>query len=161
MSEVVDPSPKVYFNLNLPRLKTILLNLTEYERFNNEFSGQNVTEAITRDVEFYNTQESFRGCPVNFRHLHGSTGFYSKIYGHAESLRSQLEQQGRKVSRSLMQHKSLGVNYSSIKLDEMREIPNEFIFDLLMVLANKQIEITTDPTRMTCYEKKVHDALGD
>jgi hypothetical protein len=149
---------KVYFNLNLLRLKTILLNLTEYERFDNEFSGQNVTEAITRDAEFYNTQESFRGCTVNFRHLHGSTGFYSKIYRHAESIRSQLEQQGRKVCRS---HKSLGVNYSSIKLDEMREIPNEFIFDLLMVLANKQIKITTDTTRMTCYKKKVHDALGD
>ena len=69
-------------------------------------------------------------------------------------------QSGRSVARSLMQHKHLGVNYSSIKLDDMREIPNEMIFDLLMVLANKQIEVTTDPTRMTYYERKIHDALG-
>ena len=156
------PVPKAYFSMNLCRLKTVLLNLGEQERFNNGFSGQNVTEAINRDFAFYNTQESFKGNPVNFRHLHGTTGLYCKIFSHAESLRSQLVQSGRSVARSLMQHKHLGANYSSIltKLDDMREIPNEMIFDLLMVLANKQIEVTTDPTRMTYYERKIHDALG-
>ena len=62
-------------------------------------------------------------------------------------------QSSRPVARSSMQHKHLGGNYSSIKLDDMREIPDEMIFDLPMVLANKQVQVTSDPTRMTYYEK--------
>lgn len=73
MSEVTAAS-KLYFRMILLRMKTVSIESDGATCFNIGFSGQNVTEAINRDVDFYNTQDSFKGNVVKFRHLHGSKG---------------------------------------------------------------------------------------
>jgi hypothetical protein len=61
---------KVYFSLNVPMLVVIGLHLTEHERYNNGFSGQDVPAAIKRDVVFYNSQDAFAQNKVVARQLH-------------------------------------------------------------------------------------------
>lgn len=154
-------TPKVYFSWNLHRLQTVLLHLAEQERYTNGFSGQDVGDAIKRDVIFYNSQVHFASNAVVARHLHGTGMLSSKIFAHAESLRSQLSQLGKASALSQLDFKHLGISSSAISKDDMRSVPSQTIFDLLILLANKQKETTTDPSRMTYFEKRNYDTAGD
>jgi hypothetical protein len=86
---------------------------------------------------------------------------YSGIFAHAESLRSQLMQLGKPAALAQLDFKQLGVSSTSITKDDIKNKLPEMIFDLLTALANKQNKTTTDPSRMTYFEKKNHDAQGD
>ena len=72
------------------------------------------------------------------RHLHGTGMLYQKIFAHAESLRSQLSQLGEASTLAQLDFKHLGIRSSAISKDDMRSVPSQTIFDLHIVLANKQ-----------------------
>ena len=74
------------------KLQIVVSHLADQQRFNCAFSGQNREAAYRTDLAFYNSDLAFANLPVTRRHLHGKDGIYSKIYGHAEALRSQTQQ---------------------------------------------------------------------
>lgn len=84
-----------------------------------------------------------------------------RVFAHAESLRSQLSQLGKASALAQLDFKHLGISSSAISKDDMKSVPSQTIFNLLIVLANKQKETTTDPSRVTYFEKRNFETEGD
>ena len=99
---------------------------------------------------------------VNRRHLHGKDGIYCRIYGQADTLRAQLMQHGRESSLSQMSHKSFGISSVTMMRDgpALFDSNREAVFDFLISIANMQHETTSNPARMTRFERVNHDKEG-
>ena len=95
-------------------------------------------------------------------HLHGKDGLYVKFYGMAESLMSQLVQKGRDAALLLSTPKSLGVSAATMIRDGADHYVSSrvSVFDQLLMIANNQLETTSDPERMTRSERLNYDEEG-
>lgn len=124
--------------------------------------GQNPDQAYERDIRYYNGHPMFSKMEVTKRHLHGKEGLYTKLYGTAEALRSQLIQKGRDAALILLTPKSLGVSAATMIRDgsDYYIASRENVFDQLLVIANNQLETTSDPERMARYERTNYDKAG-
>ena len=81
----------------------------------------------------------------------------SKIYGHAEALRSQTQQFDREMALQTMNLKTLGLAMS--RSSDPRNLKDE-IFDSLISISKQQLEETDDPKRMTRSELNSHNTKG-
>ena len=97
------------FSLTFDKLQIVVSHLADQQRFNCAFSGQNREAAYETDLAFYNSDPAFANLPVIRRHLHSKDGINSKIYGHAEALRSQTQQFDRETALQTMNLKTLGL----------------------------------------------------
>lgn len=139
------------------KLQIVVSHLADQQRFNCAFSGQNREAAYRTDLAFYNSDLAFANLPVTRRHLHGKDGIYSKIYGHAEALRSQTQQFDRETALQTMNLKILGLAMSRSLVP--RNLKDE-IFDSLISISKQQLEETDDPMRMTRSELNSHNTKG-
>ena len=151
--------PVKYFSWSIPRFKVILAHVANQERSSNGFNGQTQDNVLTSDMTFYNTQQEFKSNNINKRNLVGSAGIYPKLYAHAECLRSQFIQFGRPESLLQLNYKSMGIPGVSVSKDR-DPADDATVFDHLISIANKQIEVTSDPSRMTFQEKLNYDKQG-
>ena len=81
------------------------------------------------------------------------------MYAHAECLRSQLIQIGRPATITQLSYKSMGIPGASVSKDR-DPTDDSTVFDHLISIANKQIETTSDPGRMTFQEKSNYEKQG-
>ena len=150
------------FTWTWAKVSVVVAHLADQSQFNNAYSGQDKEEAYVRDIEYYNGHPVFSSMEVTRRHLHGKDGIYCRIYGHADTLRAQLMQNGREISLGQMNHKCFGI--SSVTM--MRDGPaifdsnKEEVFDFLISMSNMQHETTSNPARMTRFERVNHDKEG-
>ena len=150
------------FNWNWPKVEVAVNHVADQARFNCAFSGQDADQAYERDIKYYNGHPTFSKMEVTKRHLHGKEGLYAKLYGTAEALRSQLVQKGRDAALILLTPKSVGVSAATMIRDgvEYYVSSRHSVFDLLLMIANNQLETTSDPERMTRYERLNYDKAG-
>ena len=100
---------ELQFNWNWPKIEFGVDNIVDQTRFNCAFSGQDPDQANERDLRYYNSDQLFLKMEITKRHLHGKDGFYVRVNGVAEALRSQLVQNGRDAALLIMTPESLGV----------------------------------------------------
>ena len=146
------------FSWTFDKLQVVVSHLADQQRYNCAFSGQNREGAYETDLAFYNSDPAFANLPVNHRHLHGKDGLYSKIYGHAEALRSQTQQFDRETAIQTMNLKTLGLAMSRSSVPRNHK---DEIFDSLMSISKQQLEKTDDPKRMTRFELNIHNTKGN
>lgn len=145
------------FSWNFEKLHLVISHLADQQRYNCAFSGQNREGAYEIDLDFYNSDTAFANLPVTRRHLHGKDGLYSRIYGHAEALRSQLQQFDRETAIQTLNFKTLGLAMSRSSVP--KNLKDE-IFDSLISISKQQLEETDDTNRMTRSELAIHNTKG-
>lgn len=148
-----------YFSWSLPKLLVILSHIATQDRFSNGFNGQNHEDVLMSDAAFLNSQQEFMSMNVNKRNLVGISGLYPKLYAHAECLRSQLLQIGRPGALTQLNYRSMGIP-GALQSRDINLSEESTVFDHLIAIANKQNEITSDPSRMTFQERQCHDKQG-
>ena len=145
------------FSWNFDKLHLVVSHLADQQRYNCAFSGQNREGAYEIDLEFYHSDPAFANLPVTRRHLHGKEGIYSRIYGHVEALRSQLQQFDRETAIQALNFKTLGLAMS--RSSAPKNMKDE-IFDSLISISKQQLEETDDIRRMTRSELAIHNTKG-
>ena len=150
------------FVWNWAMIHFVVGNLEDQTRATNAFSGQNPDDAYAKDLLLLNSQSIFSQMAVTKRHLHGKKGVYALLFGLAESLRSQLIQNGREKALTFLTYKAMNISTASM-IREGREFfvkTREDVFDQLINIANMQLENTTNPERMTRTERANYDKEG-
>lgn len=97
-----------------PKAVVVISHLADQQRFNSAFSGQNPDDAYNRDLDYYNGLSQFSDMEVTKRQLHGKDSIYTRIYGLADSLLSQLMKNGRDVAINLLDYKAFGISTASM-----------------------------------------------
>jgi hypothetical protein len=151
------------FTWTWPKILVVIAHLADQTRYSSVFSGQNHEDAYSRDIAYYNNESAFSTMEISKRHLHGKDGIYSRIYGHAEALRSQLIANGRDSAIGQLTYKLLGISTVTMIRDGLEFFQSTKLtaFNQLIQIANEQLETTSDPSRMTRHERVNYDKLGD
>jgi hypothetical protein len=153
---------ELQFNWNWPKIECTVEHVVDQTRFNCAYSGQDPDEAYERDIAYLNANHLFAKMCVTKRHLHGKDGLYVRLFGVALALSSQQCQKGRTAALEQLTPKSLGVSAATM----IRDGPGHYlatrerVYDQLLIIANNQMETTSDPDRMTRYERANYDKAG-